>query len=80
MGRIILFNLLIYSILLALNIYISGISDVPSITVKSGKSFQLRCQSKTSDVMPTNDKMDQDNEGAFGWWSSSPAFVELKVF
>ena len=80
MGRIILFNLLIYSILLALNIYISGISDVPSITVKSGKSFQLRCQSKTSDVMPNNDKMDQDNEGAFGWWSSSPAFVELKVF
>ena len=30
--------------------------------------------------MPHNDKMDQDNEGAFGWWSSSPAFVELKVF
>ena len=29
--------------------------------------------------MPDNDKMDQDNEGAFGWWSSSPAFVELKV-
>ena len=61
-------------------LHILGISGIPSITVESGKSFQLRCQSKTSDVMPHNDKMDQDNGAEFRWWSSSPAFVELKVF
>ena len=61
-------------------LHILGISGIPSITVESGKSFQLRCQSKTSDVIPHNDKMDQDNGAEFRWWSSSPAFVELKVF